>query len=245
MGNDPWLSETASRRRVDDAGARPESADVQVREHMGGSADGGRKGNAAPALRNADGSLILETPLHQLEHILEQVPEDGVLLEWGSGTSTIWFAERLKKKQRLVTIEHNEHWFFLVRNELSRLKQKQIDRLSFRHCPPTNPKFDMLPYGHPAKEIGIGMSGYIWGRVDADQDSPIHEADVLFVDGVSRGCCLAVAAQVAKPEAVIFLHDAERSWYSWATNLLRHVDNTPSGKKLAGQLLSRFRKAKS
>jgi hypothetical protein len=224
-----------------DAGSSdPKQPGVQVRKHLE-DADGGGGGRVHSPIRNQDLSLKLETPEHQLQYVLDCLPEDGTLLEYGSGSSTVWFAERLKGRQRLVTIEHDEKWFFAVRNELVCMKQKQIARTTLRLCPPTNPKFNLLPYGHPGKEIPIGMSSYIWGKIDSDQETPIPDADVVFVDGVCRGACLSVVSQRAKDDAIVFLHDAERTWYSWATNLMIFMESIKSERRPSSQLLSRFR----
>jgi predicted O-methyltransferase YrrM len=50
-----------------------------------------------------------------LEKFMAVHPEAKVL-EFGAGSSTIWFAQRTK---HLVSIEHSEHWFNCVKNALA------------------------------------------------------------------------------------------------------------------------------
>lgn len=135
----------------------------------------------------------------------------------------------MKPAQKLISIEHNERWYFAVRNELVDVAEARFD---YRFCPSTNDRWVHLSYGHPVGELPNSMFGYIWGH-EVGQRSAVDSGDVFFVDGVCRGAVLSVLAMRAKQDAAIFLHDSERPWYSWATRLLIERQQY-SGKRFAG-----------
>src|SRR3989338_5758849 len=54
----------------------------------------------------------------------ENLSQDKIGLEWGSGRSTIWFSKRLKK---ITSVEDNNFWFNYVKEQLSQLKIQNVD----------------------------------------------------------------------------------------------------------------------
>lgn len=144
--------------------------------------------------------------INQREHILKALPSDGKMLEWGSGGSTIWFLENMQPGQHLTSIEENEHWFNKV--------QEKIEASGF-----TNHKYllvrsqfnELRKNAHPSEENPVGLDDYIHPPID------LGEFDVILVDGVARGACLA--SVYGKTNAKIFIHDSNRGWYDWAIRL--------------------------
>lgn len=139
-----------------------------------------------------------------LELILASVPQDGTLMEWGSGGSTVWFAERLLPEQRLISIEHDRLWWDKVIGQVAGNTQVEVWLYP--------PKVDPGPYGHWLRENPAPHPEYIAGQSVLDT---LVKADTVFVDGVARGACLLTAAMNMSLGS-IFLHDAERDWYHWS-----------------------------
>jgi hypothetical protein len=150
--------------------------------------------------------LTPESSPKHLEIILGALPENGTLLEIGSGWSTVWFAERLTENQRLVSVEHDKGWWERILPMI--VKNKRVDLLLHP------PLFPLGPRGTPIRENPAGLSDYIHAF-------PYQDADVVLIDGVARGPCFVAALFSAESGTNVFVHDAERQdWYAWAWELI-------------------------
>jgi predicted O-methyltransferase YrrM len=122
------------------------------------------------------------------------LPRDGIGLEWGSGRSTQWFAQRLR---RLVVVEHDQVWYEQVRQQLH---QSGIDNVDYRLVPldhppqePTRPIYDPPPrYVALASEFSDG------------------HFDFIEVDGHYRQACVIAALDKLKPGGLLLVDDT--SW---------------------------------
>ncbi|TFH67060.1 MAG: hypothetical protein E4G90_00325 [Gemmatimonadales bacterium] len=213
---------------MDEGSGREEFPIVLDSEHMGALSKRRAAENDAPLGKP-------DCPEGQLQAVLDALPEDGTLLEYGSGASTVWFANRLLPNQHLVSVEHDETWYWKAANQVPNWEQTKM-----LFCPATTKQFVELQAGHPARECPVGLSRYIGAHVDIDEDSAVLDADVIFVDGVARGACLAVAAASAKEGCIVFLHDAQRNWYGWASALFILIASIPSPQG-GSQLLCKYR----
>lgn len=113
-------------------------------------------------------------------------PSD-VGLEWGCGRSTLWFAERV---QKLTSVEHNPHWYFLV---CSRLAERNVSNVDLRFISSGSARGGSDPY------ICVG---YEFGR---------ESLDFVLVDGQLRSQCAEVALQLIKPCGILIIDNAE--WF--------------------------------
>jgi protein-L-isoaspartate O-methyltransferase len=114
--------------------------------------------------------------VHSMVEILENWlrPTDrGV--EWGSGRSTVWFAERVGS---LVSVEHSAEWYERVS---SRLKQKGLQNVEYY--------------------LREGEADYC--KV-ADTFSS-ESFDFCLVDGLARDDCALAALSLAKPGGIIIV----------------------------------------
>ena len=145
---------------------------------------------------------IPDIAIRHLEMVLEAVPEDGTLVEYGCGWSTVWFAEHLHPNQNLISVEHDPKWWGEILPHV--VNNEQVELL-------LKPALaDPGPYGSHFRENPTGLSDYIWG---VDHES----SDVIFIDGVARGACFAVSYVQSEPGTKIFVHDSQRvAWYGWA-----------------------------
>lgn len=106
-------------------------------------------------------------------------------VEWGSGASTAWFARRLR---RLVSIEHDPHWFQEVR---------------IRTAAMSNVDLRCIPLDHPPEETGSAQYDpapkYVAVLAEFDDES----FDFVLVDGAYRLACIAAALPKLRPGALL------------------------------------------
>jgi len=119
-----------------------------------------------------------------LEAILDALPPNGRMLEWGSGGSTLWFRARLKEGQELVTVEHNKEW-------ASKIDGTMLHEMDVPLGKTDDDPNAMCPY---VECKGLGMF------------------DVILVDGVLRNACLKKAPTILNKGGSIFLHDSQRNY---------------------------------
>jgi hypothetical protein len=136
--------------------------------------------------------------------ILESLPLDGSMLEWGSGGSTVWLLERLAPGQNLVSVEHDAAWASSVQSAVGMKHDwKLVVFDCLREAPLTN--------ATPAEECPAELHHYI-----CPPGVDLGSFDVFLIDGVARAACLTNVLLNAKRGATVFLHDCHRRWYDWA-----------------------------
>lgn len=137
--------------------------------------------------------------------ILEEQSRDKEyinVLEYGSGNSTVYFPNLLRKKGvkfMWYAVENSIPWYEQVVSMVAK-----ADLQGSVRC------FLMSSTYEKDKDIQetLGMSEYINfpGTLDI-------EFDVIIVDGRKRGECLELASELLAPDGVAILHDAEREEY--------------------------------
>ncbi len=120
------------------------------------------------------------------------------VLEWGTGNSTLYFTELLKGtdiKFRWDSIEHNPKWYKHVQDNN---KNVELKIHLFQHENPLN----KATVNDAPMDDYVNVPRMLWRKYD-----------VIIVDGMKRIRCLKMARQFMKEDAVLFLHDAERTCY--------------------------------
>lgn len=110
-------------------------------------------------------------------------------LEFGSGRSTLWLAQRTA---HLTSIEHDDGWYRRVTRMLSDSNQRNVD-------------YRLIPMDVP-EERG-GDSRYA-GVVDAFETGKF---DYLLVDGEYRDSCALKALRTLRPGGVMIIDNI--NWY--------------------------------
>jgi predicted O-methyltransferase YrrM len=95
--------------------------------------------------------------------------------EWGSGRSTLWFAERVGS---LVSVEHDPKWHRWVNEELN---VKGLKNVEYRLCE------DEFKYAKVASEY------------------PSESFDFCLVDGLARDECALAAISLVKPGGIVVI----------------------------------------
>jgi hypothetical protein len=161
----------------------------------------------------------------EIESVVSKISNlgsDGLMVEWGSGGSTVKWLESMKDNQRLISIEHNKEWYDKV-NGYVQSRDDIKNRLTYYHQAEKYPAIEPLritnhEYPHHVgtilEEHPFGLDQYFF------PDADILSADIFFIDGLSRGAiALMVNFLAQKDNAVVYIHDyvGREHWYNWAT----------------------------
>ena len=179
------------------------------------------------------GDIEILMQLDEPAYIYDLVPEEGTLIEWGCGGSTMYFLDHLKPGQTLVSIEHNRQWYDQVSERIQ--NHPNIEQHVFLFIPSDG--VSNTYYARPEEEMPCGLEDYIVFDMDT-----IKTADVFFLDGVARGPTAAFLSRQAKDTAHVLIHDykGRENWYHWAARcfdyeyvpesmVLCHMSNTKIG----------------
>jgi len=109
--------------------------------------------------------------------------------EWGSGRSTLWFAQRVN---HLISVEHNEAWYKAVS---SKLKAANVFNVKYILC-----KLD----------AGNKKPNEILPYVKAIHKCDKNSLDFVLVDGIYRELCSNLALEKIRPGGIIILDNANR-----------------------------------
>jgi hypothetical protein len=153
-----------------------------------------------------------------ISRTIKQSSSNSLMVEWGSGASTIKWLQEMGDDQRLISIEHNKQWFSLVEPVIAS-SESLIRRATYHLC--EGSAYWDHEYGHTREENPMGLDRYFC------PDEKIFDADIFLIDGVARGvCALMVMFRSRKANPIIFIHDWHRRqpWYSWAVQLFPQVE---------------------
>jgi hypothetical protein len=124
-----------------------------------------------------------------MEHLNSQ---EHIGLEWGSGRSTIWYAEHLKF---LTSVEHNKDWHTRIAADI---KVRRVQNVNYLLVPldhdekrPTCPRYDPIP--QYVKVVG------------RFQD---NELDFVVIDGHYRQACVLAAINKIKPGGLLLIDNS-------------------------------------
>jgi precorrin-6B methylase 2 len=124
------------------------------------------------------------------------------MFEWGSGGSTIWFAQRVRS---LVSIEHDINWYRVVKKGIVDLGLKNVELL--------------LIDPEATNNVSYRWEGYVKSIFKYDG------FDCILVDGRHRVTCIKNAIEKVRGKGVIILDDAEREKYSEAHEVLNKFEH--------------------
>lgn len=141
---------------------------------------------------------------------------DKVMLEWGSGGSTVTFSQKVKE---YYSIEHVKDWYEKVDKFLEEkdYKSKVFNYLIEPDLPRTIPtKYDEF-------KTYIEFVGTLNKKFD-----------IVLIDGRARVDCAKYVIPYLNENAVVFVHDYfPRSHYYEITNLYVRIDAVTSGQSIA------------
>jgi len=136
-----------------------------------------------------------------IEFLGQWLRPTDLLVEFGSGRSTVWFAERVG---RVVSIEHDRAWHARV---TQRLVERGLTNVSYKIVD------DRLDPGRPVNENQLEHPEKYLALAEESMTAlgPNARADVILVDGCSRDHCAQWALTHVKPGGLIVIDNA--NWY--------------------------------
>jgi hypothetical protein len=140
-------------------------------------------------------------------------PEMNVF-EYGAGGSTLYFAKRV---QRVVSVEHDQGFYELVRAMLLQRKITNCDLVL--HIPEPCDEKSAPFVSHQCSYQGLCFEKYV-KTIDGYPDQSF---DLVMVDGRARMACIEGAVAKVKPGGAILLDNSERPGYAHAKELLANA----------------------
>jgi hypothetical protein len=136
----------------------------------------------------------------------------GVILEYGSGGSTVLAAEMPDKA--IFSVESDAAWVVMMQSWFTANPPASPPHLHYADIGPTR------DWGHPVDETAFrrwpGYALSVWDRPD------FRHPDVVLVDGRFRvACLLTTAFRINRPVTVLFDDYAGRRHYHGVEELLR------------------------
>lgn len=122
----------------------------------------------------------------------ERVLTNGMqALEFGSGRSTAWFAQRVR---HLTSVEHSEEWYRVVRRQL---EERGIVNVDYR----------LVLLDHPEAEPEQDAYSSVPRYVAILSDFSDAALDLVIVDGHYRSTCIRACARKLAPGGLLLVDD--------------------------------------
>ncbi|WP_017293787.1 class I SAM-dependent methyltransferase [Geminocystis herdmanii] len=119
-----------------------------------------------------------------IEFIEDKIKSDFKVFEYGSGHSTLWWANKV---QEIVSIESNKNWHNYLKSSLTKLEKSE--------------------------NINLYLSEEAQDYIQKINEFPPHYFDVIIVDGEHRPECAKEAYLRLKENGFIILDDTDREYY--------------------------------
>jgi len=145
--------------------------------------------------------------------IHKYLDKDDVMLEWGSGGSTLYFSKYVNE---YYSIEHDEKWY-------NKIKSQVEDNTHIYLCKPNHPRtvpaqrYQFEDYINYIEKIGVKF-------------------DKILIDDRARFFCTEKAVDYLKPNGVLFFHDWIREWYHSTLIYYELVEKTRPSTDNSGSL---------
>lgn len=152
-------------------------------------------------------------PLDAVECLKNIVTKDFEIFEWGSGGSTIFFANRCKN---IVSIEYDKEWFDELTKEI---QNRNLNNINLIYQPHNNEKCDDIL--NPDKFVSYSKfyNQCVFETYVKTIDNYI-EFDLIIVDGRARISCVKRAVSKVKNNGFILIDDMDRQHYQKINTLI-------------------------
>jgi hypothetical protein len=162
----------------------------------------------------------------EMKFLCDYTKNTDVLLEWGSGGSTIYLQDRVKK---IVSIEHDLSWY-------DKLLPKLNDNVRYHYIPPTNIDWEQQFHKDGNKNEKGDDGGFEdFSKYVVFPTTYGIKFDVILIDGRARAACSFISSLILKRSGSIFIHDfgpacshpslPYRTYYDIASEWLHNIDN--------------------
>jgi hypothetical protein len=174
---------------------------------------------------------------NEVEYILDNLNENDIMFEWGSGGSTYTFSKLVKK---YYSIEHSADWYGTVVNTL---KNKNINNVEIHHVDIHDMKYDSYLELHAEQVFkrypSFKKDNGITYATTRDRDLDWHhfidyinkikafdiKFDKIFIDGRARPMCAFLSLNYIKDDGIVYIHDfGSRDYYKSVIDYYRIED---------------------
>lgn len=135
------------------------------------------------------------------------------IFEFGSGGSTLFF---LNYSNYVISVEHDEEWFNVVKKRISELKVEGWSGNLIKPEPQQNKQTMQSDIGDPLKYISSDKNYENYNFKNYATfigNFPDNYFDVILVDGRSRPSCFWHSMNKVKVNGLLILDNAERDYY--------------------------------
>lgn len=152
------------------------------------------------------------------------------IFEWGSGFSTIYYAEYLRQKGadfEWHSIDNSKAWNEKVK---SKVKKKNLQTYVNLHLKKFHPFWKKPNWGSIPPKCGKFAP-----KLENEKDyisfpSFINcKFDIVIIDARFRRHCIQTAKEVLSPEGIVILHDAQRTHYHKGLDVFQYSRFLHSG----------------
>ncbi len=116
-----------------------------------------------------------------------------VVLEWGSGRSTLWFAKRSK---HLTSVEHAESWYNRISQQIN---EARITNVSYLFHPLHHSQDIVIPFVDRMRTSYVRIA-------DSFEDASL---DLVVVDGHYREACIKAVLEKLRPSGFLVVDNTD------------------------------------
>ncbi len=146
----------------------------------------------------------------------KNINKDMIVFEYGSGGSTLFFAERVKK---IFSVEHNRNFYEYLSKIIRENKFNNITYILKEPEISKNPENEFFKSSFSPEFKGLSFEKY----VKIIEDFPDNYFDLILIDGRARVACMKYAVKKLKKKGIIILDNSERKRYKEGIN--RYLKN--------------------
>ncbi len=147
-----------------------------------------------------------------INYLKDFLSKKMVAFEWGSGDSTLFFAQRTK---RVISVEHVPYWYKKIEKRIGLAKIKNVDLFLIE--PVYSEGVDSLYTSDDGKYVGKDFTGLSFeDYVKVIDNFPDEYFDVVCVDGRARPGCIKHALPKIRKSGILLLDNSERPEYQQA-----------------------------
>lgn len=160
-----------------------------------------------------------------------------LVFEYGSGYSTVYYAQYLHNKGYRFewhAIDNSDVWFRKVR---TMIEAKGLNKHVFLHSKSFKPFWEK-----PGWDFSQPVKCGRWQPASESENNYINfpktsemNFDIVFIDGRFRRRCLLVAKQCLKHDGIVVLHDAQKPHYHSSLKHYPHQTFINGGRFYPGQ----------
>lgn len=155
-----------------------------------------------------------------IKFLKDIIKPNWAVFEYGSGYSTLFFKKHV---QQLVSVEHNEEWYTVIRNECQNLDIHLIQQ-NTPPLPEASHVFDNFVQNFKQirthninHDLQHGLiNDEFAGYASKIYELPAKHFDLIVIDGMARALCtvMAIESHRLKDNGIIILDNSDRWHYN-------------------------------